>query len=158
MKLSLSLIISAFALLATIAPVAAPASAEEMVNKDPSNIAIRGYDPVGYFVEGRPIQGKAEFEHTWHDARWRFSTAAHRDMFASSPERYAPRYGGFCAGAMARGRKAPIDPEAWVIIDGRLYLSYAKKFTKEFADNANTKIKQADANWDRMRTQKSKAN
>jgi hypothetical protein len=129
---------------------AAPALAGELVNKDGDNIAIKGYDPVAYFTEGRPVPGRSAFEHEWQNAIWRFASAAHRELFASAPDKYAPRYGGFCAGAMALGFKSPIDPEAWVIVDGRLYLNYDKGGRNEFAAEPAPQIAKADANWERL--------
>lgn len=126
------------------------ATAGELVNKDDAAVAILGYDPVAYFTDGKPVKGKADFEYVWHDAKWRFASARHRDLFAGDPQHYAPRYGGFCAGAMSRGFKASIDPKAWVIIDGRLYLSYAKRYIKEFAKDPPKNIAKADANWKRL--------
>ena len=65
------------------------------VNKNEVGIAIKGYDPVAYFTENRAVKGKEEFEYLYEGARWRFSNAAHRDLFAANPERYMPQYGGF---------------------------------------------------------------
>jgi YHS domain-containing protein len=142
----LGILIALFAAIVT----ALPATAADLVNTTDNNVAIRGYDPVAYFTEGRPIEGRARYEYVWHDATWRFSSAEHRDLFADEPQRYAPRYGGFCAGAMARGRKAPIDPEAWVIINDRLYLNYAKGSVDDFARDADAQIANADAHWERL--------
>ena len=124
--------------------------AVERVNHDEANIAIQGYDAVAYFTEGQPTAGSPEFEHAWHDAVWRFSSAEHRDLFSSDPERYAPRYGGFCAGAMARGWRATVDPEAWTIIDGRLYLLFDGRLVDGFVEEADDRIPMADANWERL--------
>jgi hypothetical protein len=129
---------------------AAPVLAGDPVNKDGDDVAIKGYDTVAYFTDGQPIPGKTDFEHRWQDARWRFASAAHRDLFAQEPEKYAPRYGGFCSGGMALGYKAPVDPEAWVIIDGKLYLNYAKRDVPEFVDNAESEIAKADAHWEQL--------
>ncbi|WP_299626544.1 YHS domain-containing (seleno)protein [Pelagibius sp.] len=126
------------------------ARAGELVNKDGADLAIKGYDPVAYFTEGRPIAGVPEFEQTWHDAVWRFSSAEHLRLFARDPERYAPRYGGFCAGAMANGWKVTVDPEAWTIIDGKLYLSFRKDLIKRFAQDPVENVAKADANWQRI--------
>lgn len=68
---------------------------KKKVNTNWSGVAIKGYDPVAYFTEGHPVKGKKEFEFAWQDARWRFASAANRDLFAANPERYAPKYGGF---------------------------------------------------------------
>ena len=69
--------------------------ANKRINTDKSGVAIKGYDTVAYFTEGHPVKGKKEFEFTWQDARWRFSSAANRALFATNPERYTPKYGGF---------------------------------------------------------------
>lgn len=132
----------------------APAFADgELINVDADEVAIKGYDPVAYFTEERPVKGKPEFEYVWQDARWRFSNARHQELFASNPDRYAPRYGGFCAGGMALGLVAPIDPEAWVIVDGKLYLNYSKRGRDHLAADPEPKIARADANWDRLGNQ-----
>ncbi len=120
----------------------------QTVNKDADDIAILGFDAVAYFTESRPVAGSAEFEHPWQGARWRFSSAAHRDLFASDPEAYAPQYGGNCAGGMARGRVARVDPEAWAIVDGKLYLNYDKRYRDEFVEDAPDQIARADAEWE----------
>lgn len=133
--------------LAAMAVMAVAARAGELVNKNESDVAILGYDTVAYFTKGKPVKGKPQFETRWHDAKWRFSSADHRDRFARDPERYAPRYGGFCAGAMALGQKSPVDPEAWVIVDDKLYLNYAKRDVPSFASDAKKNIAKADANW-----------
>lgn len=75
-------------------------TSEALWNKKPINtnwqgLAIKGYDPVAYFVDGRPIEGKKAFEIQWSDAKWWFANAEHRDLFKSDPEKYAPQYGGY---------------------------------------------------------------
>ncbi len=118
------------------------------INKDGDDIAILGYDAVAYFTEGQAVEGSAEFEHPWQGARWRFSSETHRDLFAGEPTRYAPQYGGNCAGAMARGRVARVDPEAWAIVDGKLYLNYDTRYRDEFVEDATDQIARADAEWE----------
>ena len=66
-------------------------------------VAIDGYDPVAYFTDGRPVEGSKEFDDDWNGATWRFASAAHRDLFAAAPEKYAPQYGGYCAWAVVAG-------------------------------------------------------
>ena len=132
--------------------VAFPAMAGESqrVFTDSDDVAIRGYDTVAYFTENQPVKGTNEYERVWQDAKWRFSSAENRDQFASDPERYAPRYGGFCAGGLALGVLWEVDPEAWVIIDDKLYLNYSKKDLPEFIEDAPNEIAKADANWERI--------
>src|SRR5262249_914602 len=79
---------------------------------DEPRLSISGYDPVAYFTDERPVQGKAEFEYVWHRLRWRFASAEHRDLFAKDPQRYAPQYDGYCAmgAADAAAHKDTVDP------------------------------------------------
>ena len=88
-------------------------------------LSISGYDPVAYFTDGKPVQGKAEIEHLWHKLRWRFASEAHRDLFTKDPDHYAPQYDGYCAMGVSNddaAHKDTVDPEAWAIVDGKLYL------------------------------------
>lgn len=113
-------------------------------------VAIQGFDPVAYFTVGRPTEGVRDFEHEWQGATWRFASQEHLDRFAAEPRRYAPRYGGFCAGAMWRGLRAPVDPSAFAIVDGKLYLAYSKKGMEEFEEEGEESVPAADANWARL--------
>jgi hypothetical protein len=136
--------------------VAASAGNVPKVNAGPDRIAIKGYDTVAYFTEGRAVKGSQEFEYEWLDARWRFASAKDRDLFTADPERYAPQYGGFCSGAMASGDMVVGNPEAWAIVDGKLYLNYAgpdgtdMSGRDEFLKNSGTEITKADANWAKL--------
>jgi YHS domain-containing protein len=126
------------------------AVADEAVNTTADNVAILGYDPVAYFTEARAVKGDPEIAYDWQGARWQFATPEHRARFAENPEKYAPRYGGFCSSAMAVGRKAPIDPEAWVIIEDKLYLAFSSDAIDRFAVNAETTIPAADGHWQEL--------
>ena len=85
-------------------------------------LAIRGYDPVAYFTDGRPVRGLPDIEYEWDDYRYRFSSAEHRDLFKADPTRYAPQFGNFCAMALSKGELVQADPENWLISDGKLYI------------------------------------
>lgn len=127
-----------------------PASAIEPVNKASNGVAIKGYDPVAYFIDGRPVKGSKDFEYVWMGAKWRFSTAMHRDLFIKAPEKYAPKYGGYCAYAVSQGATADIDPEAWNIVDGRLYLNLSKKIRDKWSNDIPGYIKKADEKWPKI--------
>ena len=65
------------------------------VNTTFFGVAIKGYDTVAYHTEGRAVKGKSKFSHKWNDAKWYFSSAENKGLFAADPERYAPQYGGY---------------------------------------------------------------
>lgn len=112
------------------------------------DVAIEGYDPVAYFTEGRAVEGSDEFALDWLGATWLFANAEHRDLFAEQPVRYAPQYGGHCALGTAFGEStANIDPEAWSIVDGKLYLQYSKGGREEWEQDRANRIAAADQNW-----------
>ncbi len=112
-----------------------------------NSIAIKGTDPVAYFREGKPVRGSNEFTYQWMNATWKFASAQNRDLFASNPEKYAPQYGGFCAWAVSQGNTAPIDPNAWKIVDGKLYLNYNKSVQRTWEKDIPGNIAKADRNW-----------
>jgi len=114
-------------------------------------LSISGYDPVSYFTDGKPVQGKSDIEYLWHKLRWRFASPAHRDLFAKDPDHYAPQYDGYCAlGASGSdaAHKNTVDPEAWAIVDGKLYLNHNQHWLQVWQEKAEEHIKQANKNWD----------
>jgi YHS domain-containing protein len=122
-------------------PLAAGFAAEDPVNKNLFGAALKGYDAVAYFKEGRAVKGKDEFRQDWMGAKWYFASAGNRDEFAKNPEKFAPQFGCYCAWAVGHGKTADIDPEAWKIVDGKLYLNYSKDVQKMWAQDAPGWIK-----------------
>ena len=110
-------------------------------------VAIDGYDPVAYFTMGRPVQGRSEFSMNWNGASWRFANSEPRELFRADPERYAPQYGGYCAFAIAHGQTAGIDPNAWAIVDGKLYLNYDADIQRQWVANQAEFIRLANQKW-----------
>ena len=110
-------------------------------------LAIKGYDAVAYFQAGKALKGNESFTFQWHDMTWYFLTKENRDLFAASPEQYAPQYDGYCAWAMTESRKAITDPEVWKIVDGRLYLNCSTAAYEKWIKDIPGNIKKADAIW-----------
>jgi hypothetical protein len=114
-------------------------------------LAIRGHDPVAYVTEGAPRRGLAAHALVWEGVEWRFASAANRDAFAADPARHAPQFGGWCAWAVAEGYLAPIDPAAWRIVEGRLYLNANARVQRRWERDIPGFIARAQANWPRLR-------
>lgn len=106
--------------------LARAASADDIANTGYfGDVAIKGYDPVAYFTDEKAIEGSPAYSHRWLGAVWHFTSARNRDLFIANPGKYAPQYGGYCADGVSLGTVTTnIDPQAWRIIDGKLYLSY----------------------------------
>jgi hypothetical protein len=133
----------------TLMVPSAPVLAGEPVNTGYfGGVAIMGYDPVAYFTEGRAMKGSEEFSYEWLGTPWQFASSKHRELFVGDPQKYAPQYGGYCVGEVAfKGDTINIDPEAWSIIDGKLYLGYGKQFMAEFEARPGEILAKAEANW-----------
>ena len=127
---------------AAIAPGWRPAAAEDIP------LAIKGYDPVAYFTDGKPVHGLPQFEYRWDDYRWQFASAAHRDMFKADPVHYAPQFGNYCAMALSLGQVVVANPENWLIRDGKLYVfgKPAPAGPALFEKNLAANITKANAN------------
>jgi YHS domain-containing protein len=89
-----------------------------------TGVAIRGYDPVAYFTQGKPVKGQDALVYEWQGAKWKFASQANLDMFKANPTKYAPQYGGYCAYGVANVNLVSIEPDKFTIIDGKLYLNY----------------------------------
>jgi hypothetical protein len=125
--------------------VSSASAAEPIYTKD--GLALSGYDAVAYFTQSKAVKGEPEFEHEWEGVRWRFASAANREAFALSPAKYAPQYGGYCAYAVSRDYTYATDPEAWKVVDGKLYLNYDKKVRTLWEKELPEAISRADRNW-----------
>ena len=133
-----------------------PAALSPAFAKDPvytgtfSSLAVSGYDPVAYFTDGKPVEGDGNHEYEWNGATWRFSSAENLNSFKADPQAYAPQYGGYCAWAVAQGYTASSDPQAWRIVDGKLYLNYSKGVQQNWVKDIPGNIDKADANWPKV--------
>jgi hypothetical protein len=126
---------------------AGSARAIDPVYENWRGLAIRGYDPVAYFADGKPTEGSSEFTAERRGATWRFVSAEHRDRFVANPLDHAPQYGGYCAWAVANDYTASSDPEAWRIVDGKLYLNYDRGIQSKWEKDIPANIEKADSNW-----------
>lgn len=117
------------------------------VNKNSEKLALKGYDPTAYFIESAPAPGKPEFTTEWNGAKWQFTSAENRAAFVKEPEKYAPQYGGYCAWAVGHGYTADTDPEAWKVVDGKLYLNYNKDVAKKWNEDIPKYVAAGDQNW-----------
>ncbi len=141
MKKLLSLVM--FVVLSTFAF----AATKSLINVDKTGLALKGYDPVAYFTENRPVMGNTQFASTYNGARYQFASAANKNTFDANPSKYEPQFGGFCAYAASEGHTAKIEPDAFEVLNGRLLLQYDKDIREKFNQDPQGRLKKADANW-----------
>jgi len=109
--------------------------------------AINGYDTVAYFTDGEPIEGRADIAVMWKGVVWQFNSQAHREAFEANPRAYAPQFGGYCAYGVALGYWDRTEPEAWQIVNGKLYLIRSPHVQRLWMQDTIGHIAQANANW-----------
>lgn len=109
--------------------------------------AIRGYDPVAYFVSHKAVKGDKSFSYRWQNTEWHFSNQANLDAFKADPEKYAPQYGGYCAYGVSFGAAPSVDPTAYSIVDGKLYLNYSHSVSQKWEKDSTKYISIANQTW-----------
>ena len=125
-------------------------------NLSKNNVAVSGFDVVSYH-KNKAIEGNVNYKVNHKGAVYLFDNEVHKSTFEANPEKFIPQYGGWCAYAMGNnGKKVAINPEAFTIEDGKLYLFYKTLFTdtrEKWMDNTAILKPKADLNWKKIKTQ-----
>lgn len=110
-------------------------------------VALRGYDPVAYFVAAEPQQGQSQYSYEYKGSKFYFANEANRRAFMKTPEKYAPQFGGYCAYGTSQGYKVSTQPDAFAIVKDKLYLNYNKKVQGIWQQDVPGNIERAEKNW-----------
>jgi len=145
--MTFSSILKRFAALVAFTVSVGSYAADVQINTDGNDLAIAGYDAVSYFSRSGPEKGSAKYTASYKDAIYHFSSASNRDAFRASPEKYAPQFGGYCAMGVALNQKLPVDPMAWRVVDGKLYLNLNRQVQKKWLEDVPGNIETAERNW-----------
>ena len=124
-------------------------------NVNSAGVLLDGFDAVSYFQGAHPKKGDPKFAVKQGDTTYWFSSAENKQLFIKDPSKYAPQFGGWCAYAVANSKeKVEVDPDSFVIQDGRLLLFYnglwadtRKKWLTTKDKDAKTFLNDADTNW-----------
>lgn len=122
-------------------------SSHPEINADATGYVIRGYDPLAYFKEKRPVPGKADLSTEYKGGKYLFSNKENRDEFVKNPEKYAPQYGGFCAFGVSVGKKFDVDPSSWCIVEDKLYLNLNPTILEKWSADTKGCIAKSEKNW-----------
>jgi YHS domain-containing protein len=128
-----------------------PAFAADNVNVDEDGVILGGFDPVAYFTAGKPVEGKSRYAHNWNGAVYRFASAENLEAFKADPERYAPAYGGFCSYGVRVGKKLAVDPTAWEVVGGRLFVQLDRGTRTLWLEERDKNIAIGDRIWPSIR-------
>ena len=131
--------------------LAAPALAADAVNVV-DGLALRGFDPVAFFIQKQPVMGSPQFTAVHEGATYEFANADDKAAFEADPAKYLPQYGGFCAAATSHGRKVDADPRQFTINHGKLYVNYNHEANEAFQKDVEASIKAADEKWPEVKT------
>jgi YHS domain-containing protein len=123
------------------------AAEKQLVNRDKTGLGLQGYDPVAFFTEGKPVKGTPDHTALHNGTTYRFASAQNKAQFEMAPKMYEPAFGGYCAFGVSKNVLVSIDPEAFQIVDGRLFLQYSKGARKDFSKDIKGNTVKADANW-----------
>jgi len=118
-----------------------------LLNLDRSGVAIQGYDPVAFFTDHSPVKGKPEFTSSADGATYQFASQEHKELFEKDPMKYEPAFGGYCAYGVSRNKLAPVDVDAYQIVDGKLLLQYSKSIRDSFNQDQKSNLTKANENW-----------
>ncbi|MEM9239655.1 MAG: YHS domain-containing (seleno)protein [Pseudomonadota bacterium] len=141
-----------FLISAAALPLATPLATQAASNTKSSILtyggaAIGGYDPVAYFLTSGPQLGEEAHSVEWKDGTFLFSSAANKKTFEADPEKFAPRYGGYCSYAAALNYVAPTSSNAWSVYEDRLYLNFNLHVRSVWEQDKPGYIAKADVNW-----------
>jgi YHS domain-containing protein len=115
--------------------------------------AIKGYDPVAFFKQSKPVKGVDSLSYSWKDATWLFASREDLEAFKANPEKYAPQYGGYCAYGASEGHKAPTQTDTWTVANGKLYFNYNLKVKEMWTKDQPKLIQVADQKWPEVKAQ-----
>jgi len=133
-----------------VAVFATTAFAADEANTGGDGVAIHGYDPVAYFDPGKPVKGSATFTARHLDITYWFSSAENLATFNSNPVKYAPAYGGWCSYGVRVGKKFDIDPAAFKVVNGRLFMQLDLGTQMVWRKDLQKNIEIADRLWPRI--------
>ncbi|MBS1600573.1 MAG: YHS domain protein [Bacteroidetes bacterium] len=129
---------------------------------DKNNIANGGYDMVAYFTDNAPVKGNVQFTTEYKKIKYQFASAEHLNLFNAAPEKYLPVCDGYCAwGVAEKGKRVPVNPQTYKIINGKLHLFFNGDFNgspfntlEEWNKNEKQLLVALPVKWEKLKKQK----
>jgi YHS domain-containing protein len=117
------------------------------LNLDAKGVAVKGYDPVSYFLATGPMEGKVSITARHEGATYQFANTTNRDSFKANPAKYVPAFGGFCAMGTVFDKKLDVNPKLWRVVNDKLYLNIHDDAQTRWMEDIPGNISKADKNW-----------
>jgi YHS domain-containing protein len=126
-------------------------------NIDDSKIALQGYSPVSYLDLGIAQVGLKEYKASYNGLNYYFTSQDQKKTFEANPTKYLPQYGGFCAFGVSVGAKFRVDPNKFLVKDGKYFLFlYDLEVDAQqlwLAGKHKDLLSTADTNWNKLSMQ-----
>jgi len=114
--------------------------------------ALKGYDAVSVY-NGNATPGKENISSDYEGAIYQFTSSENKTTFDSAPEKYAPKYGGYCSIAISEGSLVEANPLSALIQDAELHVFYkdeAEDTQDEWKENPVENKKRAEIEWEKL--------
>ena len=154
-EMSRTITLSAMVMAAAIA-VALPATAEDEYNVSTGittagvPLGLHGVDAVALTTLNAVSEGDAQYTVVEDGVAYYFASEDSANKFKTNPAMYAPQYGGFCAYAVALGKKFDGDPQYADIVDGKLYLFVNAEIFEKYKKDSKRILAKAERTWPRI--------
>ncbi|MEZ6000900.1 YHS domain-containing (seleno)protein [Hyphomonas sp.] len=153
--MSRTITLSAMVMAAAIA-VALPAAAEDEYNVSTGittagvPLGLHGVDAVALTTLNAVAEGDAQYTVVEDGVAYYFASEDSANKFKANPAMYAAQYGGFCAYAVALGKKFDGDPQYADIVDGKLYLFVNAEIFEKYKKDSKRILAKAERTWPRI--------
>jgi len=129
---------------------------KKAINIDDSKVALHGYSPVSYLDLGLAQRGSKEFKSEYGGVKYFFTSTEQKQTFDKRPSKYIPQFGGYCAFGIYAGAKFRVDPNKFVVSNGKyyLFLNDVEVDAKQLwiADDEAKLLMTANTNWKSLKS------
>ena len=110
-------------------------------------LGLHGVDAVALSQLNAVAEGDAAHTVVIDNVAYYFASADSAREFKAAPNKYLPQFGGFCAFAVALGKKFDGDPRYADIVDGKLYLFVNAEIFAKYKKDSKRIIANAQKKW-----------
>ncbi len=110
-------------------------------------VQLDGYCPVAYIVMEESVMGDSKYSSTYEGETYYLANADAKKMFDAEPEKYLPKYDGYCATAVAMDKLMESDPQLFSVYNGATYLFSSQMAKESFDKDPQMTIKNANKNF-----------